>query len=214
MDRVAGVDEVGRGALCGPVVAAAVVLPWGSLSGLRVAGVRDSKTLSPQRRYILNQEIRRQAQDCQIALASVEEIDTLNILQASLLAMGRALSLLHPPPTLCLVDGNQAIPHLPFPQQTLVGGDRQELVIAAASIVAKVWRDELMNQLARAYPGYDLEHNKGYGTKVHRQALVRLGPSPCHRHSFQPVTKSRPPSPQQPLRTGLLQRAIPDCNGQ
>nr|WP_290226570.1 ribonuclease HII [Trichocoleus desertorum] len=183
---VAGVDEVGRGALFGPVVAAAVILSPETLLTLIDIGVTDSKQLSSGQRQHLVGQIRAVAVDCQIGIASVAEIDQLNILQASLLAMQRAILKLQVQPDLCLIDGNQKIPTLLLPQQTLVKGDQHSVAIAAASIVAKVWRDRFIARLAAHYPAYDLLANKGYGTTRHRQALQRLGPSPLHRRSFSP----------------------------
>lgn len=183
---VAGVDEVGRGALFGPVVAAAVLLPPPALSPLAAAGVTDSKRLSARRRQQLVPTIQTLAVDCQIGVASVAEIDRHNILQAALLAMRRAVQKLSPPPDLCLVDGNQPIPHLGLPQQTVVKGDQRVLAIACASIIAKVWRDDLMTRLAAVYPGYDLAANKGYGSQSHQAALQTLGCTPLHRRSFRP----------------------------
>ncbi len=184
--RVAGVDEVGRGALFGPVVAAAVILPPAEISTLQQAGVTDSKQLTPMRRLQLAEQIRSVAVSCQIGMASVAEIDRFNILQASLLAMRRAILRLQPPPEFCLIDGNQPIRTLIIPQRTVVQGDRHSLVIAAASIVAKVWRDRLIIRLADRYPGYDLATNKGYGTAKHRLALQQLGITRQHRRSFSP----------------------------
>lgn len=183
---VAGVDEVGRGALFGPVVAAAVILPNSALAFLEAAGVKDSKQLSFEQRLQLAAQIRLVALSCQIGIASVREIDRLNILQASLLAMRRAVLRLNPIPQLCLVDGNQRIPLLSIPQQTIVKGDQKCLAIAAASIIAKVWRDELVIRLATKYPPYDLAANKGYGTAKHRLAIQHHGPSRQHRISFSP----------------------------
>lgn len=183
---VAGVDEVGRGCLFGPVVAAAVILPPEAAPGLLNLGVTDSKQLSAKQRVFLAYQIRATAIAAQIGVASVREIDRLNILQASLLAMRRAVLRLSIQPELCLIDGNQTIPQLGLPQQTLIKGDQQSLAIAAASILAKVWRDDLITRLARKYPDYDLATNKGYGTAKHRAALLRYGPSPLHRRSFAP----------------------------
>jgi ribonuclease HII len=183
---VAGVDEVGRGALFGPVVAAAVILSADAVMTLTAAGVTDSKLLSAERRLVLAEEIRAGALAYQIAYASVWEIDRLNILQASLLAMKRAVLRLKVTPELCLVDGNQRIPGLELPQQTLVKGDQQSLAIAAASILAKVWRDALITRLAVKYPHYNLAMNKGYGTPTHRAALQVHGVSRWHRRSFSP----------------------------
>lgn len=184
--HVAGVDEVGRGALFGPVVAAAVILPAETLNRLAIAGVTDSKCLPARQRSLLADQIRACALTCAVGYASVGEIDRLNILQASLLAMKRAVLKLQVSPDLCLIDGNQRIPGLCYPQQTLVKGDQRSLVIAAASILAKVWRDELITRLAVKYPQYNLAANKGYGTPTHRQALVQYGASRWHRRSFRP----------------------------
>lgn len=184
--EVAGVDEVGRGALFGPVVAAAVILPDQALKDLAVAGVTDSKKLSASQREKLALYIQSRALDYRIGVASVREIDRLNILRASLLAMQRAILRLNPIPKICLVDGNQRIPQLQIPHETIIRGDSISLAIAAASIMAKVWRDQLIIRLASKYPGYDLATNKGYGTLKHREALKKLGPSPQHRLSFRP----------------------------
>jgi ribonuclease HII len=182
---VAGVDEVGRGALFGPVVAAAVILPTASLVSLAKTGIRDSKKLSADRRRQLSAQIQAVALGWSIGFASTAEIDRLNILQASLLAMKRAVLKLEILPDLCLVDGDRPI-QLSVPQQTLVKGDERSLVIASASIVAKVWRDALIVRLASKYPMYDLIANKGYGTARHLQALQQHGPSRLHRRSFHP----------------------------
>ncbi|MDB9511758.1 ribonuclease HII [Kamptonema animale CS-326] len=193
---IAGVDEVGRGAWFGPVVAAACILPPEALEELTALGVRDSKQLSPAARSRLAVKIQAMAVDCQIGVASVREIDQINILQASLLAMKRAILKLNTLPELCLIDGNQRIPNLvvpkagyPYAQQTMIQGDRRSLVIAAASIVAKVWRDELIVRMAVKFPEYDLTNNKGYGTPKHRLGLERYGVSPFHRTSFSPCRK-------------------------
>lgn len=183
---VAGVDEVGRGALFGPVVAAAVILPPSALQELVAVQTRDSKQLSSSRRTKLAEKICTVALDWKIGFASSTEIDRLNILQASLLAMKRAVFKLKVQPQLCLVDGNQLIKDLSIPQHTLVKGDERSLVIASASIIAKVWRDALLVRLASKYPVYDLATNKGYGTKRHLQALQEYGPSRSHRMSFRP----------------------------
>jgi ribonuclease HII len=187
---IAGVDEVGRGALFGPVVAAAVLVSSKGTKELKKIGVKDSKQLSEHQRENLYEIIQSVTLDCRIGWASVQEIDRLNILKASLLAMHRAISRLSIQPELCLVDGNQRIPQLLIPQQTVIKGDQQEPAIAAASIIAKVWRDRLMQRLDRKYPGYFLASNKGYGSKVHRQAIQELGPSTQHRRSFSPCQLS------------------------
>ena len=181
---VAGVDEVGRGALLGPVVAGAVILESARRADLAALGVTDSKRLTASRREALVPHIQCQARAYALGIASVHEIDRLNILQASLLAMRRAVNRLAVSPELCLVDGNQLIPHLEIPQQTVVKGDQVDVAIAAASILAKVWRDALLVRLDRRYPGYDLASNKGYGSSRHRSAIAQLGRSPQHRKSF------------------------------
>ncbi len=183
---IAGVDEVGRGSLFGPVVAAAVILPPSALPELVAAQIRDSKKLSPPRRLKLAAKISQVALDWKIGFASTAEIDQMNILQASLLAMKRAVLKLKVQPGLCLIDGNQPLKDLSIPQQTLVRGDSLSLCIACASIVAKVWRDQLIVRFAAKYPMYDLVANKGYGTQKHLQALQEYGPSPLHRLSFRP----------------------------
>lgn len=181
---VAGVDEVGRGCLFGPVVAAAVILPTDVSEQLIAAGVKDSKQLNASQRSRLALLIKDLAIDCKIGMASVKEIDRLNILQASLLAMKRAILKLKIQPELCLIDGNQRVPFLPFPQETIVKGDSKSVSIAAASIIAKVWRDDLIVRLAAKYPYYDLTNNKGYGTAKHRLGLQLYGASRQHRQSF------------------------------
>ncbi|MBE9114522.1 ribonuclease HII [Lusitaniella coriacea LEGE 07157] len=183
---IAGVDEVGRGALFGPVVASAVILPGSALEELRAMGLKESKQLSSKRREEFSRHLQTVALDAKIGYASVREIDRVNIFHASLLAMRRAVLKLDPQPDLCLVDGKFLIPDLPIPQKALVGGDRASLVIAAASIVAKVWRDRLIIRLANKYPRYDLAANKGYGTERHRLALQQYGASSQHRLSFKP----------------------------
>jgi ribonuclease HII len=183
---VAGVDEVGRGALFGPVVAAAVVLPPEALPELMAAAIKDSKKLSSGRRIQLAQQIGILALDWKIGFASTAQIDQINILQATLLAMKRAVLKLKVQPALCLIDGNQSIRDLLSPQQTIVKGDERSLNIAAASIMAKVWRDDLIQRLASKYPMYDLERNKGYGSQRHLLALKKYGPSRLHRQSFRP----------------------------
>lgn len=178
----AGVDEAGRGCLAGPVVAAAVILP----SRFSLPHLTDSKKLSPQRRRDLKALIQAQAIAWAVGLSWPREIDRLNILQASLLAMRRAVDKLKARPATLLVDGNQKIP-IDLSQKTVVGGDLSEPCISAASILAKVFRDRLMQALDRRYPGYDLAGHKGYGTKEHREILKRKGPSPMHRKSFKGV---------------------------
>lgn len=181
----AGIDEVGRGCLAGPVFAAAVVLnPEQELVGLR-----DSKKLSPRQRERLSQSIQTSALAWAIGRAEVNEIDELNILQASFCAMHRALEQLSVVVEECLVDGNQD-PGLPVRTRLLVGGDAIEPSIMAASIVAKVARDREMQQLEQRLPGYGFARNKGYGTAAHLQALSSLGPSDQHRMSFAPCRRA------------------------
>jgi ribonuclease HII len=181
---LAGVDEVGRGALFGPVVAAAVLMPTSALEGLRTIGVRDSKQLSPQRRRQLVTEIKARASGWHISFATVAEIEQLNIRQATLLAMARALQGLPQVPDHCWIDGRDRIPDCPWPQTPLIQGDQQFPLIGAASILAKVWRDDLMLRMARRFPGYDLGANKGYGTANHRRGLQDQGLTPLHRPYF------------------------------
>ncbi|NET72279.1 MAG: ribonuclease HII [Sphaerospermopsis sp. SIO1G2] len=188
---VAGIDEVGRGALFGPVVAAAVILPTEVLPELIAEKITDSKKLSSSRRHKLSKLIATLAIDWKIGYASTAEIDRWNILQATLLAMKRAAIKLKVSPQLCLIDGNQSIKELDVQQQTLVKGDQKSLNIAAASIMAKVWRDDLILRLATKYPGYELERNKGYGSQKHVLALQKHGPSALHRLSFRPCQVNR-----------------------
>lgn len=178
-DVVAGVDEVGRGALCGPVVAAAVVLG----DSFDPEGLDDSKRLTRRRREALAARIREGARAVGVGRAEPAEIDRVNILQATLLAMRRAVLALPVAPDLILVDA-LTIPGLAAPQRPIVKGDALSVSIAAASIVAKVARDALMRELDRAHPGYGLALNMGYGSEGHRDALRRLGPSAIHRRSF------------------------------
>ncbi|PSB12278.1 ribonuclease HII [Pleurocapsa sp. CCALA 161] len=181
---IAGVDEVGRGALFGSVVAAAVVLPLWAIPQLIALGVKDSKKLSPVKRQKLIQPIQNLVTSWQISFATVAEIDKLNILQASLLAMRRSVLNLPVTPDICLIDGNFPIPNLSMTQKTVIKGDLRSPVIAAASILAKVWRDELITDLAYYYPEYDLACNKGYPTARHLLAIAQQGITPEHRRSF------------------------------
>lgn len=182
---VAGIDEAGRGPLAGAVVAAAVVLA----PGQALAGVRDSKQLSAAQREALVEHIRSSALDWSIGLATHAEIDALNILHATLLAMSRAFAGLRLQPGLVQVDGNRApvLDGFGGSVQTVIGGDRSCPAISAASILAKVHRDQLMMELHAEYPGYGFDRHKGYPTAAHRQALLALGPCPAHRLSFAPV---------------------------
>lgn len=188
---VAGIDEAGRGALAGPVVAAAVVLPLDRFDLARaLSEVRDSKQLSPASRQRCLQEIREIAIAIGVGEASPREVDELGLLPATQTAMQRAVEALDPQPSHLLVD-HIRIPELELPQDPITRGDQSVLSIAAASVVAKVWRDRLMAELGERYPGYGFEHHKGYGTEKHRQALARLGPCPDHRHSYAPVKSAR-----------------------
>lgn len=181
---VAGVDEAGRGPLAGPVMAAAVILD----PGHPIAGLADSKIVAPARREELAAEIRIRALGWAVASASVEEIDRLNILQASLLAMSRAVAALDPAPAQALIDGNQ-VPRLQCAARAIVRGDATEPAISAASILAKVARDAEMCALDGIHPGYDFARHKGYPTPQHLSALERIGVSPAHRRSFAPVRR-------------------------
>ena len=180
--RIAGLDEVGRGPLAGPVVAAAAVLDPDNIPD----GLNDSKKLSAKRRDALYDELMDCA-DISVAQASVEEIDEHNILRASHIAMVRALAGLKSPAEFVLIDGNMIPRGLNTPSATLVKGDAKSLSIAAASIVAKVWRDRLMVDLAQQHPGYGWERNAGYPTKEHKAGLKSHGVTPHHRRSFAPV---------------------------
>ena len=179
---VAGVDEAGRGPLAGPVVAAAVILD----DRHPIHGLADSKKLSAKRREALFDEIRAKALCCSIAQASVEEIDTLNILQATLLAMRRAVLGLRLPPKLVLVDGNR-LPVLEIRSEAIVKGDEKVPCISAASILAKVTRDRWCNQYHAEFPQYGFDQHKGYGTAAHLAALRQHGACPQHRKTFRPV---------------------------
>ena len=179
---MAGVDEVGRGPLAGPVVAAAVILD----EKRTIRGLNDSKLLQPEERERLDLEIRRRAICCSVAEASVEEIDRFNILRAALLAMRRAVEGLSQQPSIVLVDGNQR-PELTMPVRTVVGGDSRVRAISAASIIAKVYRDRLLMALHEEHPQYGFHGHKGYSTPEHLAALREHGACPHHRRSFAPV---------------------------
>jgi ribonuclease HII len=183
---VAGVDEVGRGPLAGPVYAAAVILDSKRLP----AGLDDSKKMSEARREKAFDAIMSSALAVGIGVASVEEIDRINILAATMLAMRRAVDRLSVAPVHALIDGNK-VPALPCPADAIVKGDSKVLSIAAASIIAKVTRDRFMSDLDAACPGYGWARNKGYGTADHMEALARLGPSVHHRTSFAPIAQLR-----------------------
>lgn len=188
--HIAGVDEAGRGPLAGPVAVAAVVLD----PDRPIAGLADSKALSPARREALAPLIREHALAWQLEWVEVAEIDRLNILHATLAGMARALRRLQPAPTLVLVDGNRLPPGLPCPGRALVGGDAREPAIMAASILAKTARDALMRELDARHPGYGFARHMGYPTPEHLAALRRLGPCEAHRRSFAPVRQLMVPS--------------------
>ena len=178
---IIGVDEVGRGPLAGPVISAAIVLNKEKIP----EGINDSKKLSKKKREVINEELISQHKFA-IGIASVEEIDKINILQASLLAMKRAVLNLNIKPQTILVDGNK-LPDLEYNMYPIIKGDSKSISIAAASIIAKVYRDKLMQELSLQYPGYYWEKNSGYGTKQHLLALDNLGVTPIHRKSFAPI---------------------------
>ncbi len=178
---IAGIDEAGRGPLAGPVVAAAVVLDPATMP----EGLRDSKTLTEKRRTEIATAIWKTSA-VGVGVSSVDEIDEINILQATLLAMSRAAANLPVPPAACIVDGNIK-PKLSIPAYTVVKGDAKSFSIAAASIIAKTTRDQMMRELAREFPAYAWERNKGYGVAMHREALAAHGVTPHHRKSFAPI---------------------------
>jgi ribonuclease HII len=185
---VAGVDEAGRGPLAGPVVAAAVILP----AGRRIEGLADSKVLDPATRQRLSVTIRRRAVCFGIGWADAAEIDSLNILHATFLAMRRAVLAMVRCPDHLLVDGNR-LPQLRglgevMTAHAIIGGDATEAAISAASILAKTARDQYMNQMHAIYPEYEFSSHKGYGTALHRRRLAEHGPCPLHRRSFAPVS--------------------------
>ena len=177
--HICGVDEAGRGPLAGPVCAAAVILP----AGVIIEGVNDSKKLSEKKREALFEIIKTEAVSYAIAFSTVEEIEELNILNATMLAMKRAVEGLDVKADYAMIDGNR-LPHLSIDSECIVKGDAQSMSIACASILAKVSRDRLLYQYAREYPQYHFDKHKGYGTKVHVEALKEYGPCPYHRRSF------------------------------
>ena len=179
----AGVDEAGRGPLAGPVCAAAVILD----PDKPIEGLNDSKKLSAKKREALAPLIRERALAWGVGWASVEEIDSVNILEATFLAMERALAALVRKPELILIDGNRAPKHLPAPFETIVKGDARVPAISAASILAKTERDRLMAQIGREHPEYGFGQHAGCGTKAHIEAIGKYGVLPCHRRSFEPV---------------------------
>ncbi|MFP4226257.1 MAG: ribonuclease HII [Desulfobacterales bacterium] len=181
-NRIAGIDEVGRGPLAGPVVAAAVILP----EVMPDLGITDSKRLSAKKREAVYEAVYQHASAIGVGLVDAVEIDRINILQAAFIAMAMALYNLSPKPDFILVDGNQALP-VDVPQETIIKGDQLSISIAAASIVAKVTRDRMMDVYDTDYPEYDFAANKGYPTQAHKSAIEAYGASPIHRMSFKGV---------------------------
>jgi ribonuclease HII len=193
---IAGVDEAGRGPLAGPVVAACVIVGPDFKISADLAAVNDSKKLSAKKREKLFGLIKEQVLAVEIGLVGQKTIDQINILQASFLAMKRALAKVELKPDFILVDGNLKIPKLAQPQEAIIGGDAKVFCIAAASIIAKVSRDWLMSEFDKQYPGYNFAVHKGYGTKDHLEKIKALGPCPLHRLSFTPFkAKSKRPNP-------------------
>ena len=183
-ELIAGIDEAGRGALAGPVVAGAVILPWSSYSWFKL--VRDSKEISPKKREFLFDLIQKEALAVGTGVISAKIIDDINILQATLLAMRQAVEKLPKQPRFLLID-RLTLPRCHIAQEGITRGDKLCLSIACASIVAKVTRDHIMEELDKIYPGYGFARHKGYGTREHVLCLQQLGPSPIHRLSFAPV---------------------------
>lgn len=191
---IAGVDEAGRGPWAGPVVAGAVVFPNLEIADSLAQKLDDSKKLTAAKREALFDELRRSNALIGCGMASVEEIDALNILQATFLAMRRAVAALPAVPDFAIIDGNKIPPELPCPARFLVKGDALSLSVAAASIVAKVTRDRLMTELAKEFPYYGWEKNAGYGTKVHQDGLETHGICIHHRKSYAPIKRFLPPA--------------------
>jgi ribonuclease HII len=188
---IAGVDEAGRGPLAGPVVSAAVILP----AHCAITGLNDSKKLSPARREALFAEIQRTALAVGVGRVEADEIDHLNILQASLLSMRLAVAQLDPRADYLLIDGKFTLADTPTPQEALIKGDARSASIAAASIVAKVSRDRLMQRYHDTYPHFGFDRHKGYPTKAHKAAIAKHGPCPIHRRSFRGVKEHLPAGP-------------------
>lgn len=186
---IVGIDEAGRGPLAGPVVAAALHLP----ASVSLSGLNDSKKLSERRREALFEEILSESAILfSVGIVEAEEIDRINILQATHLAMKKAVEGLSSVPDMCLIDG-LPVRNFPFPQESIVKGDGKSLSIAAASIIAKVTRDRIMKKYAELYPQYGFEKHSGYGTRMHLEALKKYGPVPIHRRSFSPVAQATLP---------------------
>jgi len=190
LTHVAGIDEAGMGPLAGPVIAAAVILPPGTI----LPGLDDSKVLTCRQREEIFERIQNLAVGIGVGRAEPEEVDRINVYRAGLLAMTRAVAALPHPPDYLLLDA-RGLPNLAIPQASLIGGDRRSASIAAASVVAKVTRDAIMEQYEKVYPGYGFQRHKGYPTADHRRAILHLGPTPIHRRTF---TISPPPSGRKP----------------
>lgn len=195
IELLAGVDEVGRGCLAGPVYAAAVIFR----PEARTRGITDSKLIPPDKRFELAERIKDDAISWAIGVGSVEEIEKINILHASLLAMKRAVEQLNPQPHLLLIDGKFGIAG-PWEQRTLIKGDLRCKIIGAASILAKTARDRYMAELDEKFPGYGFGEHKGYATPVHKKAIKQLGPCPMHRRAFAGVREHLPPEVQSQLQ--------------
>ncbi|MDR0724023.1 MAG: ribonuclease HII [Endomicrobium sp.] len=180
---VAGIDEAGRGPLAGPVVASAVILPKDCI----IDGLNDSKKLSPKKRNLLFKIVKEKALFYSISIVDNNTIDKINILQSALLAMKNSILQLPKIPDICLIDGNCKVKGLDIAQETIIGGDAKSAAIAAASILAKVTRDSLMDEYSKEYPLYGFEKHKGYGTKKHIEAIKQYGVCPIHRMSFAPI---------------------------
>jgi ribonuclease HII len=185
---IAGIDEAGRGAWCGPVTAGAVILPASSSMLNKLYGVRDSKLMTARQREKSALLIKEMALDWQVGLATHTEIDALGIVAATRLAMQRAIAGLHPHPEFLLIDAVK-LPQVHIPQKSIIKGDQHSLSIAAASVLAKTTRDAYLIQMAKEYPGYGFERHKGYGTRLHQHTLHDLGPCPIPRQSFAPLKK-------------------------
>ena len=184
-DAICGVDEVGRGPLAGPVVAAAVILP----NEIEIEGLTDSKKMSPAKRDIIFDEIARLGLVCAVGILDNEDIDKMNILQASLMAMRKAVCDLEETPDVILVDGNYNIPKISLPQYAVVGGDLHCKAISAASVIAKVTRDRIMDRYETRYPAFSFSKHKGYPTADHISELKEFGPTEIHRKTFKPVAE-------------------------
>jgi ribonuclease HII len=188
---IAGIDEAGRGPWAGPVVAAAVILPLDQKTAEELEGLNDSKKISQKKREYLFDKIKNLAQSVGVAIVEIDEIDKFGIGSATRFAHYRALEMLNPFPELVLIDGREGI-DLPILQESIIRGDGKSLAIAAASVIAKVTRDRILVEMHKQYPDYGFLWHKGYGTKVHNQALNLFGPSPVHRKSFAPVRDCLP----------------------